>query len=305
MSTVLIDFRSISWGGPNEDDNTNVWQLEDSNSDPSSEVLENLGSVGDPVVNFPAPATQGPNNELLFAFWNATNGSTALPGFPSADPQRKLNIPKQPDGTIVQATAWYAPPPGDGPGGKPGLRARTFDIDLNGFRKETPIQSANPAAAWAGPNNHSVVTDIAAVTATAKDMLLYPAALSSQPPGEPRKEFKHWQAIVGALTIGPAKVAGCAKTKSALALAFYGHADKQRLIDKSITGMLFDFWAEFWGKRGAEGEGPFGPNGPGDPWGPFVARLMATLPQDQLKARLEGEIANLQALVKRMDKKQR
>ena len=142
MGTVLIDFRSISWGGPNEDDNNNIWELEDSSSDPGSVELENFGSVGDPVVGFPAPAV---SHDLNFVFWNATNGTDALPGFPSADPQRKLNVPVQPAGTIVHATAWYAPPSGPpGPPGRPGLRARSFDIDLNGIRKETPILSATP-----------------------------------------------------------------------------------------------------------------------------------------------------------------
>lgn len=304
MGTVLIDYRSISWGGPNEDDSNNVWALEDSSSDPGSVVLENLGSVGDPVVNFPAPPTypMGGSN-LNFVFWNATNGTTALPGFPAADPQRKLNVPLQPNGTIIQATAWYAPPPGDGPPGKPGLRARSFDIDLNGFRKETPIQSATPAGAWAGPNNHSISTESDAAGATPKTHLLYPAPLSSQPPGEPAKEFKYWQPIVGPVTVDVSKVASCPKTKSALVLAFFGHHDRQRLIDKSIAALLFDYWAEFWAKRGAEGEGPFGPSGPGDPWGPLVGRLIAALPADQIRGRLQREIANLQSIVDKMGKK--
>lgn len=302
MGTVFLEYRSISWGGPNEDDNTNVWQLEDTTSDPSSIQLENLGNVSDPIVNLPAPATYGPTN-LVFAFWNATNGVTALPGFPSADPQRKLNIPKQANGSIVQATAWYAPVGGPGRG-TPQLRARTFDIDLNGFRKETPIHAASPAGAWPGPNSHSVATENAAGSATPKSTLLYPAPFSSQPPGEPYKEFKHWQTIVGAVSVDAQKVATGAKGASALALAFFGHGDKQRVIDKSAGGVLFDFWAEFWGRRGAEGEGPFGPNGPGDPWGPFIANLRVSLTQEQLKGRLQGEIAHLQALVKRMDKQQ-
>ena len=111
-NVVLIDFRSISWGGPNEDDNNNVWALEGSASDPGSIELETFGSVGDPVVGFPAPATF---DGLDFVFWNATNGTDALPGYPTADPQRKLNVPLQPPGTVVHATAWYAPGgPGNG-----------------------------------------------------------------------------------------------------------------------------------------------------------------------------------------------
>ena len=301
MATVLLEYRSISWGSANEDDNNNVWELEGPSSDPGSVQLENLGSVSDPVVNFPAPATYGPDN-LPFAFWNATDGANALPGFPSADPQRRLNIPLQSSNTLIHATAWYAPV-GGGPGGKPQLRARTFDIDLNGFRKETPIQSATPPGAWAGPNNHSVISENAAVSATPKGTLLYPAPLNSQPPGEPYKEFKHWQAIVGNMTIGPGNTTNCAKGKSVLALAFFGHGDGQRFIDKSSLESIFDFWAEFWGKRGAEGEGPFGPRGPGEPWGPFVAQLIAALPPEQLRGRLQHEIAKLQTLVKGLEKK--
>src|SRR5215207_3264146 len=184
MGTVLIDFRSISWGGPNEDDSNNVWALEDSSSDPGSVVLESFGIVGDPVEDFPAPATfQLNGNNLDFVFWNATNGTNALPGYPTADPQRKLNVSVQPGGTIVHATAWFAPNEGPGGPGKPHLRARTFDIDLNGFRKETPILSAKPEGAWPGPNSHSVSADAAAANATPKAQLLYPAPLSSQPPG--------------------------------------------------------------------------------------------------------------------------
>jgi hypothetical protein len=303
MGTVLIDYRSISWGGPNEDDNNNVWALLDSSSDPGSVQLLNLGSVGDPVVDFPAPPTYplGPNT-LDFAFWNATNGTDALPGFPSADSQRKLNVPLQPGRTIVHATAWYAPPPGRGTG-KPGLRARTFDVDLNGFRKETPIQSAAPPAAWPGPNNHTVSTAGAAGSATPKAHLLYPAPLSSQPPGEPPKEFKHWQGIVGSISVNAAtKAATCAKGSSALALAFFGHSVGQQALGKPGYWAAFDYWAEFWGRRGAEGEGPFGPGGPGDPWEHLVARLIAALPPEQLRGRLQREIANLQAMVDKMGK---
>jgi len=304
MGTVLIDFRSISWGGPNEDDNNNVWALEDSSSDPGSVELENFGSVGDPVINFPAPASYplGPSN-LAFVFWNATNGTDALPGYPSADPQRKLNVPLQPPGTIVHATAWFAPPSGNGKG-TPGLRARSFDIDLNGFRKETPILSATPSGAWPGPNNHTVSTEAAAAGATPKTHLLYPAPVSSQPPGEPPKEFKYWQPVVGPLSVNAmTKVASCPQGNGALALAFFGHSVGQRAVGKSFFEAAFDFWAEFWGKRGAEGEGPFGPGGPGDPWGPFVARLIAALPPEQLRARLQREIASLQAVVDKMGKK--
>jgi hypothetical protein len=304
MSTVLIDFRSISWGGPNEDDNNDVWALEDSSSDPGSVVLTSFGSVGDPVSNFPAPATWPLNGQdLKFVFWNATNGTSALSGYPSADPQRKLNVPAQPVGTIVHATAWYAPA-GSGPGGKPGLRARTFDIDLNGFRKETPILSATPEGAWPGPNSHSVASEKAAPTVTPKNQLLYPAPVSSQPPGTPPKEFKHWQPVVGDLTVDAMNLASCPQGKSALALAFYGHSDGQRALNLLDIGRYrtADYWAEFWGKLGAEGEGPFGPHGPGTPWGPLVGRLIAALAPEQLKGQLEGQIASLQQVVEGLQK---
>ena len=80
------------------------------------------------------------------AFWNATNGVSALDGYPSTGPN--LNIPNM--SGVLHATAWYTLPGGDGHG-PPVLRARTFDIDLNNFRKETPIASATPAGAWPGP----------------------------------------------------------------------------------------------------------------------------------------------------------
>lgn len=305
MGTVLIDFRSISWGSANEDDSNNVWELEGPATDPGSVELENFGSVGDPVVNFPAPATHDLGGQNLnFVFWNATNGTDALPGYPSSDPQRKLNVPNQPPGTVVHATAWYAPPTGPGNGGKPNLRCRSFDIDLNGFRKETPILSATPKAAWAGPNNHSVFTDKAAVTATPKSHLDFPAPMSAQPPGEPPKEFKYWQKVVGAVSIDTStNVASCPKDSSALALAFFGHSIGHRVVGKDFYAATFDWWAEFWGKKGAEGVGPFGPGGPGDPWGGFVARMFAALPPDQIRARLQREIASLKAMADKLAKK--
>ncbi len=298
MATVLIDFRSISWGGPNEDDSNDVWALMDSSSDPDSVVLTSFGSVGDPVSNFPAPATWPLNGQdLEFVFWNATNGTNALPGYPSADPQRKLNVPAQPAGTIIHATAWYSP--AGGGGGTPRLRARTFDIDLNGFRKETPIQSATPEAAWPGPNHHSVAADKAAPKVTPKNQLIHPAPLSSQPPGTPPKEFKHWQKVVGELTVDGMNVASCPQGTSALALAFYGHSEGQRVLNALDLGRYrsADYWGEYWGKLGGEGEGPFGPKGPGTPWGPLVGRLIAALAPEQLKVQLEGQIASLQKIV--------
>jgi hypothetical protein len=293
MGTVMLEYRSISWGGPNEDDNIDVWALEDGSSDPDSKILS-IGNVGDPVVNFLASATFPGTNDMKFVFWNATDGTDALPGFPSADPQRKLNVPAQPAGTIVRATAWYAPPGGP-PGGKPHLRARTFDIDLNGFRKETPILSATPAGAWPGPNSHAVSTETAAATATPKAELLYPAPLSAQPPGEPPKQFKHWQQVVGSLTVDAMNVASCPQGQSALALAFFGHSDGERVLnrlDREIRYRWADEWGERLSKLGAEIGG-----GPGAPWDSLIGRLIAALSPEQLKSRLEGEIASLQGIV--------
>jgi hypothetical protein len=49
-------------------------------------------------------------------------------------------------------------------------------------------------------------------------------------------------------------------------------------VGKPATGpAIYDYWAEFWGRLGDEGEGPFGPKGPGEPWGPLVARVLAGL----------------------------
>jgi hypothetical protein len=209
----------------------------------------------------------------------------------------------QPPGTIVHATAWYAPPSGPG-NGKPHLRCRSFDVDLNGFRKETPILSATPKAAWAGPNKHSVFTQAAAVTATPKTHLNFPAPFSTQPPGEPPKDFKYWQPIVGPVSINATtKVASCTKGDSALVLAFFGHSVGHRAVGKNFSEAVFSFWAEFWGKKGAEGVGPFGPGGPGDPWEGFVARMIAALPPDQLRGRLQREIASLKKMVDQLAKK--
>ena len=272
MATVFIDYRTISWGAPNEDDQTDVWQLEDGSQDPGEILLANFGNVGTPVTNFPAP----PNlMQYSFAFWNATDGVNALQNYPSTSPF--LNVPSMPPG-VVHATAWYALPPGPGgPPGGPGLRGRTFDVDLNNFRKETPIQSVNPAAAWAGPNNHTASTANGDVTVSAKGKLIYPAPVQNQPPGQPDKFFKHWQKIVGNVDIAAAN-ASTKKGESALAVAFFGHGSPPSVVGHPATGTIYDYWAEYWARLGAEGEGPFGPRGPGEPWGPFVARVLASLP---------------------------
>src|SRR5207237_426320 len=160
MAIVHIDFRTISWGGPNEDDSNNVWQVEDGSNDPGEIVLQDFGTVGAPVNGSPTPPTTN-NNAFSFVFWNATDGVSALDGYPSTG--AKLNLPSM--GGVVHATAWYTAPGGVG-GGPPALRGRTFDVDLNNFRKETPIHSANPANAWSGPNRHSASTEGAAGAAT-------------------------------------------------------------------------------------------------------------------------------------------
>src|SRR5215213_8350280 len=127
MAIVHIDFRTISWGGLNEDDSNNVWQVEDGSNDPGEIVLQDFGTVGTPINGFPAPPTIGPvANPYKFVFWNATSGVSALDGYPSTGP--KLNIPNM--SGVVHATAWYTLPGGDGPGSLV-LRARTFDVDLN------------------------------------------------------------------------------------------------------------------------------------------------------------------------------
>src|ERR1700730_14099775 len=147
MAIVFIDFRTISWGAPNEDDSNNVWQVEDGSNDPGEIVLKDYGPVGTPIGGFPAdPTFQLSGNTYQFVFWNASNGLNAVDGYPST--AEKLVLPNL--SGVFQATAWYAMPGGDGHG-PPGLRARTFDVDVNNFRKETPIHSATPAGAWLPP----------------------------------------------------------------------------------------------------------------------------------------------------------
>ena len=116
---------------------------------------------------------------------------------------------------VVHATAWYTLPGGNGPG-SPVLRARTFDVDLNNFRKETPIASATPAGAWPGPNNHSVSTATENAAATAKNALLYPEPFPSQPPGTLAKYFQSWLAVAGPITAdaAPGHVVHCSAKHS-------------------------------------------------------------------------------------------
>src|SRR3954469_4998263 len=284
MAIVHIDFRTISWGGPNEDDSNNVWQVEDGSNDPGEIVLQDFGTVGTPINGFPAPPSIGPvANPYKFVFWNATSGVSALDGFPSTGP--KLNIPNM--SGVVHATAWYTLPGGDGPGSLV-LRARTFDVDLNNFRKETPIASATPAGAWPGPNNHSVSTEAADATATAKSALLYPEPFPSQPPGTLAKHFQSWLSVTGPVTAdaAPGHVVHCSAKHSGLALAFFGHGKPLVIGKPAGGGTIYDFWAEFWGRRGAEGTGPWGPHGPSDPVGPLTQRWFASLSPEQQQTAL-------------------
>jgi hypothetical protein len=303
MATVFIDYRYISWGPSNEDDSTNVWALETDASSTDVQLFD-FGHVGTPVQNYQALATfPGPGATVHFVYWNATDGQNALPGFPTSDPSRMLNVPDLPSSTIVHASAWYANPGGDGPG-TPHLRARTFDVDLNGFRKETPIGSAKPPQAWGGPNQHNVSTEKDTATATAKTQLQYPAPLSSQPAGEPPKKFKRWQPIVGPLTVTQVHDIGCAAHSSGLGVAFYGHSPRDTVVVGPAQSWqaAYDYWAEFWGKRGAEGEGPFGPGGPGEPWGPYVGRLLTLLSPEATRARLKADLERLQKIVDGMSR---
>lgn len=284
MAIVYIDFRTISWGGPNEDDTNNVWQVEDGSNDPGEIVLKDYGPVGTPIGGFPAdPSFPVGSNTYKFAFWNATNGLSAIDGYPSTG--EKLILPNMTG--VVHATAWYALPGGEGHG-TPVLRARTFDVDVNNFRKETPIHSATPAAAWPGPNNHSVSTQSAAVTATSKNSLIYPEPFSSQPPGALPKYFQNWLAITGPVDadVAPGQVVKCTAMNSGLALAFFGHGKPLVIGKPAADGLIYDFWAEFWGRRGAEGTGPWGPRGPHDPVGPLTQRWFQNLSPDQQRTAL-------------------
>jgi len=283
MGIVFIDCRTISWGAPNEDDSNNVWQVEDGSNDPGEIVLKDYGSVGTPIGGFPAdPTIQLGKDKYNFVFWDATNGVNAVDGYPST--AEKLVLPSL--SGIFHATAWYTLPGGPGTG-TPGLRARTFDVDLNNFRKETPIHSATPGGAWPGPNNHTVSTQSADATATAKNSLTYPEPVSSQPPGALPKYFKKWLAVTGPITADPAPgmVVKCASGNSGLALAFFGHGKPLVIGKPAAGGVIYDYWAEFWGKRGAEGTGPWGPHGPHDPVGPLTQRWLQSLsPREQQTA---------------------
>ena len=100
VAIVHIDFRTISWGGPNEDDSNNVWQVEDGGNDPGEIVLQDFGTVGTPINGFPAPPSIGPGaNPYKFVFWNATSGVNALDGYPSTGPN--LNIELDPGNETV------------------------------------------------------------------------------------------------------------------------------------------------------------------------------------------------------------
>jgi hypothetical protein len=274
MGLVHIDYRTISWGGPNEDDNSNVWEVENGANDPGEITLEDFGMVGTPIQNFPAQPTF---QNYTFAFWNVGSGVATVSGYPST--ATLLNVPDMPG--AFSATAWYVGP-GGGPGGVPVLRCRTFDTDLNDFRKETPIHSAIPKGAWPGPNSHSVMTEGADATATAKTSLTYPAPFQNQPPGEPPKNFKNWLAITPSVKADPAPGlnASCKAMTSGLALAFFGHGQPAK-VGKPSLPLAYDYWAEFWGKRGVEGEGPWGPHGPAGPWGPLTQRWFESLKPEQ------------------------
>ncbi len=78
----------------------------------------------------------------------------------------------------------------------------------------------------------------------------------------------------------------CSAKHSGFALAFFGRGKPLVIGKPAVGGMIYDFWAEFWGRRGAEGTGPWGPHGRSDPVGPLTQRWFASLSPDQQQTAL-------------------
>jgi len=110
--------------------------------------------------------------------------------------------------------------------------------------------------------------------------------MPNQPPGVLPKNFKRWQPVWGTPIIDPVNQAIIteAAKKTSLAIAFYGHSATPPIGSVTINDQIFDFWAEFWGKRGVEGVGPWGPHGPSGPWGPKLAQGLAMLSERDQEA---------------------
>jgi len=259
MTDIKIQFRTISSGPANEDDNTDVWKVEDETVDTSEIILKEDGTVGLPIIKHPADGTYSKNGKSYqFAFWTAEVGDAGLPKFPSTDPL--LSIAKSDVKDLTKdgkATAWYFQTGGNGPPGH-AVRVRTFDTDLNNFRKETSISKAAPANAWGGPNNHSVSTQAGAVTVTLEGQLKFPAPAAAQPPNTPAKLFKDWL-LLGNAALHTQPSVPCTKDESALGISFYGaDPDPAKVSVPGKNLVATDVWVLLWISI-------FGPEVPGGP----------------------------------------
>lgn len=267
MSTIEVGFFVISWGSSKEDDSTNVWDLETGPSATDHSVAPGF-SAGDSIQGLDATQLPGASNaHLKFVYWNATDGTNVLPGYPRTDPV--LNIKAL--GSNVSAIAWYADPVGPPGTSTPQLRARTFDVDRNLFRKETPIKSAAPAGVWPGPNQHSVSTESGPVKVTAKAALDFPAPSKIPPPGTLAKAFVRWQKILGGVTASGQEL-GCGAHHSALSVAFYGNVPASQAPKVEIDVALSEVVVSAGVSRDGGGTGTT-PSGHGvhiDPLGPPV-----------------------------------
>ena len=114
------------------------------------------------------------------------------------------------DDATFFATAWYVPKGGGG-GGSVGLTTVAFSTDRDEVFADTPIASATPNGAWAGPPATFVSTTTSSnpVVATAKVLI------------DGFGEFASWLAFIKNVTVS-ARTVTVPPNVSALAIAAYG-----------------------------------------------------------------------------------
>src|SRR3954469_14174639 len=111
MTQFHIQYRTISFGSKNEDDNSNVWEALNEGNDPSEIILQDNINAGTEITNLSAPEIfKFKKQDFQFVFWSASVGDRGLQNYPKfADNLTVLEADVEGMSGEGHATAWYVP----------------------------------------------------------------------------------------------------------------------------------------------------------------------------------------------------
>lgn len=190
---------------------------------------------------------QGTSQSGRFAFWSVVGASGGA--FVSTLPA--LSVPVA--GVPVQATAWYLPMGGGGPG-EPGTFVDAFDVNQGSFVDDDFVSVSPDGALSAAANEDGWVP------ATAEEHVLAFGSIHGTP-------LKDWQIIYQQPAHADSASGNDLHTaagSSAVAFAFFQRPEGGWRWD--LPPIAAGTWVS-WGVM-VDGGGPTG-NGPVDPWGPL------------------------------------